>query len=941
MGPLDPTVVIAAGIATQRSTMIRAGTMGEAPDHQQNFAGRERASSGTRRGGLAPRPLTIAPGDRLDRYHVRRLLGSGGAGRVYAAFDPELDREVAIKIVNVHGGAAGRGSAGRQRLIREARAMASLSHPNVAEVHHVGELQGGVFIVMELLPGGTLTEWIFDQRRGWSEILEKFIGAGQGLAHAHTHGIVHRDFKPENVLLRADGTPRVVDFGLARREDRPTPSVEPSADVDTLEPISGHSSLLGTPAYMAPEQHLGEEVDARADQFAFAVALYEALWGRRPFRGRTLTELAVAVTTMPPDPPPVDHDVPRRVWRTLRRALSRERHDRWPSIHVLLATLEHDPRPSRRWLWSGAGVAAVGAAAISFAPEPLAGPHPCDVGAARVDALWTPARRDGIRQVFADTKAAEARGAARAVGDRIDGWATSWQDTYASSCRDESDPAMACLNRQLEKVEALLAVLEEADATVIERARELAAHVPEPSVCTEPSEQRRYQAPIDPETAEAIATMHRDVATIGALESAGRVDAALARAEALAARATEDAPARVRAQAHYQLGRMRERKGDYEGALAELTEAALLADASDLTWVAVEAGIELTYLAGYRLSRPDDGLRWARTTHAALDRVGGDPTLQARLLTNEATILAQRGEYKEALDRFERARASYEQSGRPNHPNVGTNLINIGLMHYRLGRPREAEPHLTRAVQILEATRGPEHPLVASALNNLGIALEHQGRTEEARSRYQQALELRERVLGPDHPSLASALNNLASVVEKQGDRERAIQLVRRALEIREHAHGEDHPRTALTVSGLAGLLGRAGQTEESLSLHRRAIAAHEAAHGAEHPEVASSLVAMGTTLLRAGRGREALEPLQRALEIRLEVLDPSHREVAVTRLRIGEALASAGDLAAALPWFEQARPVLLRELAPDHPDVASVLAGPRARHRPDGPLPP
>jgi len=909
---------------------MRMGTMGEGQDHRRTSLDDSHELSDTPR-GLVPRPLSLSPGDRLDRYHVRRLLGTGGAGRVYAAFDPELDREVAIKIVNVEGGAAGRGTAGRQRLIREARAMASLSHPNVVEVLHVGELAGGVFIVMELLPGGTLTEWIFDERRDWPEVLEKFVGAGRGLAHAHTHGIVHRDFKPDNVLLGADGTPRVVDFGLARREDRATPTLEPAEHVDTLEPISGHSSLLGTPAYMAPEQHLGEEVDARADQFAFGVALYEALWGRRPFRGRSLTELAMAVTTEPPDPPPLDQDVPRRVWRTLRRALARERNDRWPNMSQLLTTLQYDPAGSRVWLWSGLGIFALGAMALGLAPGSKEELHPCDVGASRVDTIWGPERRDGVEAVFDETKVAEANIAAQTIGDRVDGWSNAWRDTYAASCRDQSDPAMACLSRQLDDVEAVITVLEEADAKVLERVYDLAARVPIPSRCQDANEQRRYATPDEGDASEAVQAMHRDVAAIMALDSAGRVDDALQRAERLAAQANETAPVRVRAQAHYQLGRMLERKGEYDGALRELTEAELLASGADLTWLTIEAGIELTYLTGYRMSQPDDGLRWARSTHAALDRVGGDPTLEARLLTNEATILAQRGEYQEALDRFERARASYERSGRPNHPNVGTNLVNIGLMYYRLGRPHEAEPVLLRAVEILETTRGPEHPLVASALNNLGIALEHQGRIEEARSRYQQALDLRERVLGEDHPALASVLYNLASVVEQEGDRTRAIAQVRRALAIREQAHGEDHPRTALTVSGLAGLLGRNGELTEALALHRRATAATLAAYGEDHPEVASSLFALGTTLVQAGRGADAIETLERALEIRLDVLDPAHRDVAATRLRLGEALALEGDLSGATQYFEQARPILLRELAPDHPDVKRVLAGPRA----------
>ncbi|MBL4686589.1 MAG: protein kinase, partial [Nannocystaceae bacterium] len=326
----------------------------------------------------------LAPGDVVHRYQVRRLLGTGGAGQVYAAFDPDLDREVALKIINAYGGVTARDTSGAQRLVREARAMASLSHPNVAEVHHVGRVDDGVFIAMELLPGGTLTEWLLDSPRSWQAVLDKFVAAGRGLSHAHAAGIVHRDFKPDNVLLTADGEPRVLDFGLARREDRPRHSESTAAETlqsaavqdallsapdPSLEPISGASSLLGTPAYMAPEQHLGAVVDARADQFGFAVALYEGLFGRRPYQARAVAELALAVTTGEPEPPPDDRPVPRRIWRVLRRALARQPNDRWPDMSSMLAALTVDRRPARRWTLGAVGLVGVAAAVVAVAPH--------------------------------------------------------------------------------------------------------------------------------------------------------------------------------------------------------------------------------------------------------------------------------------------------------------------------------------------------------------------------------------------------------------------------------------------------------------------------------------------------------------------------------------------------------------------------------------------
>src|SRR6266542_1175444 len=239
-------------------------------------------------------PEPPAPGEPPGRYEVLEPIGAGGMGVVYAARDHQLRRTVALKMLQPGGAGETSQARMRERLLREARAMARLSHPNVLAVYDDGELDGQVFLAMELVEGRTLTAWLGEERRSWREVLDVFLDAARGLAAAHAAGLIHRDFKPDNVLVGADGRVRVMDFGLA--------SALALGPADLAE--GGHSkpalsvtvtALGGSPAYMAPEQLRGEAVDARADVFGFCVALHEALHGERPFRGDSLEELEGAI----------------------------------------------------------------------------------------------------------------------------------------------------------------------------------------------------------------------------------------------------------------------------------------------------------------------------------------------------------------------------------------------------------------------------------------------------------------------------------------------------------------------------------------------------------------------------------------------------------------------------------------------------------------------
>ena len=403
---------------------------------------------------------------QIGRYAVSQCLGAGGMGEVFAAYDPSLDRPVAIKLL--HADLAMDTEQSRARLIREAQALAKLSHSNVVQIYEVGESDDRVFIAMEFIRGTTLRAWQQAEQPGWKEVLLRHLEAGQGLAAVHRAGLVHRDFKPDNVLVGEDGRVCVADFGLARHASGSPSSMGSSAANATLrssDDTSGNEipptrltrtgRVLGTPAYMAPEQLHGEPVDALADQFAFCVALYEGLYGRRPFRGRTFAALVAAHRdgVMVPSHRSV---VPRRLWRVLARGLAPDPEDRYPSMEALLHAL--DPVRARRrriLLAGGLGGSLVLAAGVVLTPE--ARPT-CEMSSAVLAEAWNDERREQVHAAFRATGLPFAETTARSVEDRLDRWAEAWIHARTAACEathvegtqspERLDARVACLERQ-------------------------------------------------------------------------------------------------------------------------------------------------------------------------------------------------------------------------------------------------------------------------------------------------------------------------------------------------------------------------------------------------------------------------------------------------------------------------------------------------------------
>lgn len=312
----------------------------------------------------AARPTDDAIPEHLGRYRVCRVIGSGMMGVVFEAFDPELERPRAIKLMQPRKERDRART--RRRFLREAKAMAKLSHPNVVAVYDVGTHGARPFVVMEYVQGVTLEAWTRASEPDWRAVLAKYRAAGLGLAAAHDAGLVHRDFKPTNVLVGDDGAVKVTDFGLVRAaggDDEPEPIVDTATEHDATD-LTKTGALLGTPAYMAPEQALRRGADARSDQFAFCVSAYEAIYGQRPFDGETFEEVTRNAERGRVREP--EHtDVDEWVFEALRRGFQPDPAERWPNMNALVEAL--DPgrrRRARRWAWAAGALGLVGVAAV-------------------------------------------------------------------------------------------------------------------------------------------------------------------------------------------------------------------------------------------------------------------------------------------------------------------------------------------------------------------------------------------------------------------------------------------------------------------------------------------------------------------------------------------------------------------------------------------------
>lgn len=456
----------------------------------------------------------IAAPLRIGRYQVREALGQGGMGVVYSAWDESLGRRVALKLLSSASGATNRR---RARMVREAQALAKLSHPNVVQVYEVGEHGDDVFVAMEQVDGLSLREWLQKSKRSTHEIEEVFSQAGMGLAAAHARDLVHRDFKPSNVIVGTDGRVRVVDFGLAYSPGLSSESAEPGGDSTTSGRLTQTGAVMGTPAYMAPEQFRGEPADARADQFSFCVALFQALTGSRPYRYADLRDDASRAEILGWASVP-------RMWRgPLRRGLSVGPSERWPSMDELLRAL----RGGRTWRQRAPWLVAGGVGLLLWAPWSNASTDPCE-GVPASPAGWNEDRASEIAASFTATGAPFAADVWSSGRSSVESFASQWANAREEVCRGTpSSESLACLARAETVLGAVLAEYQQVQPSNVGAVHPLSTLLESPAACSD-SAQGAFSAELDSGQLAALTKARAQLV-------ATRTDAALTTLNALAA----------------------------------------------------------------------------------------------------------------------------------------------------------------------------------------------------------------------------------------------------------------------------------------------------------------------------------------------------------------------------------------------------------------------
>jgi len=888
------------------------------------------------------------------RYLVLEQVGSGGMGRVFRAYDPKLQREVALKLLHTHV----LGAEAQARLVREARAMAMLSHPNVVAVHDVDDTPAGVMLVMELVPGQTLRAWLRASSRPWSEIVARFREAGRGLAAAHAAGLLHRDFKPSNVLVPERGAAKVTDFGLAKLDgaphsapDDPKPSSSARASLDSVLTVVGE--VVGTPRYMPPEQHRSEPLGPAADQYAFCVSLWEALTGKAPFQGNW-DQLAASKRKGPPVWPS-GPGVPSSVVAAVRRGLAARPNERWPSMGALLDALDPTERRSPlRWL--ALGVAIVGLAVAGWRAWAEARAARCSGGQAQLDEVWGPTRRSEVLAAMGRVEVSYATRASQQTADVIDRYAEDWVAMYTEACeattvRGEQSTAlmdlrMTCLQQLELELGAVTAVLADADAEVMQRVHELTAGLRPLSRC---EDIEALQAEVEPPPAEeavAVGEVRARLAEAKALHVSGRYAAAQAKLDAAKQRATDLAYGPVHTEVALLEGINLVELGRLEAAEAAFHRALELGARWKQLDAIQEASVHLIHVIGSEQQRFAEGLQhrdlalglaadnpraeaMAMTAVAnVLQREGRHDEAEAELRralalqedalepdhsdvamtrANLANVLLRQGRYDEAEAENRRVLALRERALGPDHPDVAMSRNNLANVLRRQGRHAEAEAELRHALAVQQAALGPDHPDVAKTHNGLGNVLEAQGKHAEAEVELRQALALMERTLGPEHPDVGTVQSNLGNVLFSQGKHEAAEAEFRRALVLLEKALGPDHPTTAMLRANHAEALHALGKHREAELEHRRAITRLEEVLGSEHPELAKLRVFFAATLAAQGQREEAEAELRRALVVMEKALGSEHADVAMARTRLAELLLAQGRAAEALELDEQA----------------------------------
>lgn len=875
----------------------------------------------------------------LGRFRILHLLGQGGMGQVYAAEDDRLGRVVALKVIRP--GTARDGHGERARLLREARALARLAHPHVVHVYEVGEHGDDVFIAMEHIAGVTLDRWLTGAQRSLVEILEVFVAAGRGLAAAHAAGITHRDFKPGNVIVGDDGRVRILDFGLARGTGEPAPrSSAIGGDGSTLPDGARSSSdqVAGTPAYMSPEHLMGRQVGALSDQFSFCVALYEALFGVRPYQPEDL--ISSLVRRAPPDfsarrgrP-----GVPAWLRRMLSRGLDFDPARRFASMHALLAALDAGRRRRRRALMLFAGVIGLGGAlyAGALVSQP---PVVCAEVGARMLSTWAGEQREAVRQAFHATARDGAGEQAREVVAELDAYAARWLDLQRDTCiasrvvgeasDEQMDRSTLCLERGRRGLAAIAGLLARTDPALQASADEMIDRLPDLERCRDVEALASEKTPAIGRRSEAL---QGKLDRAEYLQTARLGRPALAAAEEALADARAASDAATEAEALLIVGKVHLHGfRDAARAMATLHEADVRATASGHDGLMWAIWNELAFAEADLHESPEAASRWLDKARSAYAREGGDPDGEAALLATEGHIASVSRHLDHALALRRRELEIHRRRLGPDAPAVVWSRMNVANSVAEHGAAdadtlREAQEELRGLLAEARAKFGSGHPIAASVA--VSLALMHLDAEEYVTAEWllRDAHDILIATYGPLSANVASVELGLAVAAGAKGELPAAIEHATTALKI---FRAEFHPAYSETFSAL-GLLGdlylAEGRNAEALQINRAMLALVDE-HGLDTTVVPEILVNIGDYLCLLEQCQAAL-PYYARLATYLAARPPDDpAELGYPLQGLGRTYLARGSAALAMPHLEEALRIFRA-----HPQKTRALTAQTAR---------
>mgnify|MGYP001494668241 CR=1 FL=1 len=816
----------------------------------------------------------------VGRFRLRSRLGAGASGIVYEAHDPELDRDVALKILS---------GSDEDRLASEARALARLRHANVVTVHEVGSYEGGRFIAMDLVRGETLGHWAA-RGHGWRAIVDVFAQAGRGLAAAHEAGLIHRDVKPDNVLIE-DGQARVVDFGLAHEVE-----AEPGCIV------------AGTPAYMSPEAFAGR-LSPASDQFSLCATMYEAAFGVRPFGGDDPQTYLALVGTQQLARPQSGSRHPRWLRRVIVRGLAEDPDARWPSVAALVAQLEQRRR-RRGGMVTVLGLAgALGAGGVAVWGYGAASVDECAAARTAIERSWNPARQQRVAEAFRATGASSAEDAVVEVSRALDEYAGAWSAMRVELCqtarelgdstREGLDPRLACLDRRRRELDALLTAFEAADTELVRRAPDAVDQLRSIAECDEEAQRAIADVGV-PESVELR------LAAANAARLTGRYAQALDDARALARQADEAGWISMGAEAHMAVASLENGLGDY--AAAERSAKAALDRAERRGDDNARLAAQLKLIAA--LAQQHDSVRaheWIELTKATLGRVDAGWHAHAELAHVTANVFQAEGRYEESVAAGQEALALRERHLPPDALAIATSHYGLGTVLGELARPTEAVEHMARVLEIRTKKLGPRHPSVAKAHDGLAQQLNGLGRHEEAGAHFRQAIDIGTDALGADNIFVAKATVGLAITIAATGKLREAEVQFRRSTQLLVAALGPDAHEVAIAHLNLARVLVYDDRPREGIDELLEAKRIYESQLRPDHPSYIYLANNLTTAYRKLGDLDASLASAEHAHALALDAFGPDHDLVALTDLELGETYVARNEPDKALAAVEAA----------------------------------